>query len=135
MRVANHVLHKLGATDVRKVDSTPDPQTESDFLALDYSSPVPITWADYQAKYNEVLQARAMKDLRAERNRRIAKTDWIMTVDNAETLANKADWVAYRQALRDLPENPPAFVWDGPTLDFSKMNMPVEPPVIRIPPS
>ena len=132
MRIANLVLHKLGATDVYKVDTTADPTTEAEFMALEYRSPIPITWEAYQLKYNEVLQATALKQLRAERNRRIAKTDWIMTVDNVDTLANKNEWVAYRQSLRDLPEHPPAFVWNGPELDFSKMNMPVEPPVIRI---
>jgi hypothetical protein len=133
MRVGHRVLILLGANEV-PLDQE-DPQTEAEFQQLRYKSSVVISWADYQSKYNEVLQSTALKQLRAERNRRIAKTDWIMTVDSAETLANKNDWVAYRQALRDLPENPPAFVWDGTALSFSNMNMPVEPPVIRIPPS
>ena len=129
MNVAHIVLHKLGANEV-PMNQT-DPQTEEEFQSLQYTSPTPITWADYQAKYSVVLQTTALRQLRAERNRRIANTDWIMTVDNAETLANKNDWVVYRQTLRDLPENHPAFVWKGPQLDFSKMNMPVEPPIIR----
>lgn len=133
MRVGHLVLHKLGVLEV-PLDQE-DPQTEAEFNQLRYKSSVPISWADYQANYSEILQTTALKQLRTERNRRIAKSDWIMTVDNAESLANKNDWIAYRQALRDLPENPPVFVWNGPELDFSKMVMPVEPPVIRIPPS
>ena len=133
MKVAHKVLHKLGATEVPL--NQDDPTTEDEFLTLRYVSPVPILWPDYQAMYETILTDTALKQLRAERNRRIAKSDWIMTVDNVETLANKKDWIAYRQTLRDLPENPPAFVWKDDTLDFSKMNMPVEPPIIRIPPS
>jgi hypothetical protein len=130
MRIAYRVLHILGATEVPLNQA--DPQTEEEFQSFQYTSSNPITWGDYQAKYNEVMQTFALKQLRAERNRRIASTDWIMTVDNAETLANKSDWIVYRQLLRDLPENPPVFVWNDTELDFSRMNMPVEPPVIRI---
>lgn len=130
MPIAHLVLIALGANEAQCVDS--DPQTEAEFLALRYVSSTPISWDAYQAKYDEVLQATALKQLRAERNRRIARTDWIMTVDNAETLANKADWIAYRQALRDLPENPPPFVWNGHTLAFSEMTMPIEPPILRV---
>lgn len=129
--LAHRVLHSLGATEVVDINGSIEPSNEEEFLALQFKSPTPITWDMYSAAYPAVEATLGTKLLRAERNKRIAKTDWIMTVDNAETLANKNDWIAYRQTLRDLPENPPAFVWKGPELDFSKMNMPVEPPVIR----
>lgn len=130
MHVAHIVLHTLGANEVPMNQS--DPQTEEEFQLMQYTSPTPISWVDYQAKYTDVLQTTALRQLRAERNSRIAKSDWIMTIDNVETLANKQAWIAYRQALRDLPDHPPAFVWNGPTLHFSQMTLPVEPPVIRI---
>lgn len=131
MKVAHVVLLTLGATEVSM--NQEDPQTEEEFSALSYVSSIPISWSDYQSKYDEILQTTALKQLRVWRNRRIAKTDWLMTTDNVETLANKNEWVTYRQALRDLPANPPSFVWKGSLLDFSQMNMPVEPPIIRIP--
>ena len=133
--LAHRVLHYLGATEVININGSIDPSNEQEFLALEFKSPTLITWDMYSAAFPVVETTIGTKLLRAERNRRIAKTDWVMTVDNAESLANKADWIAYRQALRDLPENPPAFVWNGPELDFSNMTMPVEPPVIRTPPS
>ena len=43
------------------------------------------------------------EDLRRERNSFLAGTDWTQT--NDIRLENDEDWVAYRQALRDLPAN------------------------------
>lgn len=135
MNVAHRVLTALGAIEVRNVDTTVDPQTKEEFERLDYLSPTPITWEDYTLKYNEILHLFAIRQLRVERNIRLAKTDWIMTVDMAASLANKEEWIAYRQALRDLPANPPVFVWNGSNLNFSAMDMPVEPPILRVAPA
>jgi len=41
-------------------------------------------------------------ELRAERDRLLADTDWIMVSDYPGT--DQAAWAVYRQALRDLPE-------------------------------
>jgi hypothetical protein len=134
MWVAHKVLHKLGATQVRKIDGMEDPTCEEEFLLLDYDSPSPISWNDYLAKYDEVVKEAGKKLIRFERTIRLSKCDWIMTIDNIDILANKDEWIAYRQALRDLPDNMPPLVWKGPQeLDFSKMNMPVQPPIVRIP--
>ena len=43
-----------------------------------------------------------MEELRAERNRRLAETDWWALNDQADMPAPRA---FYRQALRDLPAN------------------------------
>ena len=51
-----------------------------------------IKRADYDA---------AAAEIRAERDKRIAATDWTVLGD-AKTA--KADWREYRQALRDVPE-------------------------------
>jgi hypothetical protein len=40
-------------------------------------------------------------ELRIERNQKLAETDWTQT--NDIRLENEEEWVAYRQALRDLP--------------------------------
>ena len=57
------------------------------------------TWADVKAKYDELVAAKPMADLRAERDRRLAETDWMAGSDVTMSSA----WTTYRQALRDVP--------------------------------
>jgi hypothetical protein len=45
---------------------------------------------------------RAMADLRSKRNRLLAATDYTVLQDNTFTDAQVAEWVIYRQALRDI---------------------------------
>lgn len=130
VKIAHLVLHSLGATQVFKVEEREDPKTEEEFNLLEYESPVPITWEQYQQKYPEVERSIGSGCLRGHRNRLLAKTDWVMTVDNFQTLENKNEWVVYRQALRDITLFPPPFVWKGNDLDLDKM-FPAEPKVIR----
>jgi hypothetical protein len=42
---------------------------------------------------------------KAWRNRELAASDWTQLGDSPVT--NKADWIAYRRALRDLPKQGP----------------------------
>lgn len=56
-------------------------------------------------------EARARR-LRAERDKRIDATDYLMTPDYPLADEQRAAWTAYRQALRDLPEQP-GFPWLG----------------------
>lgn len=60
-----------------------------------------VTWASVSAKRDELVAAQPMKELRAERNRRIAETDWWASSD----LTMTAEQTAYRQALRDITDN------------------------------
>ena len=57
-----------------------------------------VTWAEVSAKRDELIAAAPLKELRAERNRRIAETDWWASSD----LTMTAEQTAYRQALRDI---------------------------------
>ena len=53
--------------------------------------------------------AQAWASLRAERNRRLAETDWIMLPDAPVPVGTtREQWQAYRQALRDVPQQPGA---------------------------
>ena len=52
-------------------------------------------------KANEILNAEPLRELREERNRRIAQTDWRFRSD----LSPSQEWIDYSQALRDFPEN------------------------------
>ncbi|AOZ52878.1 hypothetical protein BKX93_13260 [Chromobacterium vaccinii] len=45
-----------------------------------------------------------MQTLRIERDERLRACDWTQVQDVALTADQKATWVKYRQALRDLPE-------------------------------
>ena len=71
--------------------------------AIESSNPADwgTTWAAVSAKRDELVAAEPMRLLRAERDRRIAETDWWASSD----LTMTAEQTAYRQALRDVPEN------------------------------
>ncbi|NLK39465.1 MAG: hypothetical protein GX303_04360, partial [Clostridiales bacterium] len=43
---------------------------------------------------------------RDKRNRLLAECDWTQTVDSPLSNEQKAAWATYRQALRDVPEQP-----------------------------
>ncbi|WLW36875.1 hypothetical protein [Synechococcus phage S-8S29] len=43
--------------------------------------------------------------LRTSRNAKLKKTDWTQMADAPLSAEKKAEWAAYRQALRDLPAN------------------------------
>jgi len=70
--------------------------------AIESANPVDwgVTWAQLSAKRDELIAAQPLKELRAERNRRIAETDWWASSD----LTMTAEQTAYRQALRDITD-------------------------------
>jgi|APGre2960657444_1045066.scaffolds.fasta_scaffold17929_2 hypothetical protein len=49
------------------------------------------------------LRARALPHVRETRNQLIAMSDWRVMPDSPLTPEKRAEWMAYRQALRDLP--------------------------------
>ena len=52
------------------------------------------------AKITELQNAEPMRLLRLERNKKLAKTDW-MSFSDSPTMST--EWQTYRQSLRDLP--------------------------------
>jgi hypothetical protein len=68
--------------------------------AIESSDPADfgVTWTQVKAKYDELVAAEPMRLLRAERNQRLANTDWWASSD----LTMTAEQTAYRQALRDI---------------------------------
>ena len=135
MNLAHRVLHSLGAKHVFDVNVIEDPKTEEEFNAIRYESETPITWEQYQERYPSIELKFGIKQLRYVRNILLSDTDWVMTADVFQSLTNKEEWIAYRQALRDLPENPPVFKWKEAKLDIDNMNMPIKPQVLRNTPS
>jgi len=103
-----------------------DPTTEAEFTtmfsrvtgsddngtAIESSDPADwgTTWAAVVAKRDELIAAQPLKELRAERDRLIAATDWWASSD----LTMTAEQTAYRQALRDITDtytSPDDVVW------------------------
>jgi len=70
--------------------------------AIESSDPADfgVTWAQVKAKYDELVAAEPMRLLRAERNQRLANTDWWASSDLTMTEAQ----TDYRQALRDVTD-------------------------------
>jgi|TARA_R100000482_G_C4996279_1_gene89555 hypothetical protein len=71
-----------------------------DNVVVEFEGGVPSaqTLAAWTAEYEA---AKPWADLREERNRRLAETDWWASSD----LTMSDEQTAYRQALRDLPAN------------------------------
>ena len=63
--------------------------------------PEGLDWDAVETKMNELTAAEPMKELRAERDRLIAATDWWASSDLTMTDAQ----TAYRQALRDITDD------------------------------
>lgn len=59
-----------------------------------------ITWEDVMAKYPEYAAKWAMKEMREQRNEKLKETDILVLPDRSPS----EELLAYRQALRDLPE-------------------------------
>jgi len=54
-------------------------------------------------------------EMRAQRNRRLAASDWTQTLDAPLTDEQRAAWATYRQQLRDAPATwEPGPTWDAP---------------------
>ena len=69
----------------------------------------------------EIINAKPLKKLRQERNKRLAETDWVFSTDYHIPSELRKKWTEYRQALRDLPSvttDPEHPVWpEKPTAD------------------
>lgn len=82
---------------------------EDKITLYDHADPQP-TSSEINAELARLKAQQPWNELRAERNRRLAETDYLALVD--ATLTN--DIKTYRQALRDLPANttdPANTVW------------------------
>ena len=72
-----------------------------------------LTWTDpklteptaeeIQKKYDELVAAEPLNELRMVRSMKLAETDWTQSRD--VTLSDDAKWKTYRQALRDITKD------------------------------
>ena len=76
--------------------------TDSEGTSIESSDPndFGVTWAEVSAKKTELENAEPLKLLRAERNAKLAETDWWASSD----LTMTAEQTVYRQALRDITD-------------------------------
>ena len=58
------------------------------------------TAAEQEAAYRTRIDAEVASSVRAERNKKLADTDWTQLADSS---ADATTWATYRTALRDLP--------------------------------
>ena len=74
----------------------------ADGTAIESSTPSDFgtTWSAVSAKMTELTNAAPMKELRRQRDAKLAECDWWGASDNTMTTAQ----TNYRQALRDLPD-------------------------------
>ena len=80
------------------------------------------TWEEVVAKRDELVNEEPMRLLRAERNQRLAETDWMGNSDVTMSTA----WKNYRKALRDLPASATPKLSNG-MLDQSSVTWPTKP--------
>ena len=82
-------------------------------------------WTTFKTKYDEIMSTFPMSELRIERNKRLAETDWSQSPDVPSTTKDK--WLTYRQALRDLPASANPKLDDNGYLDDSSITWPTKP--------
>ena len=60
---------------------------------------------EFEAKLQELIDAQPLKELRQERNKRLAECDWVVIRATSTDTPVPEEWKVYMQALRDLPAN------------------------------
>ena len=72
------------------------------------------TRVDFETKLQVLVEALTWKNLREERNTRLAEVDWVVIRAFSMNTPVTDEWKTYMQALRDLPsttEDPANPVW------------------------
>ena len=90
---------------------------DSEGTAIESSDPSDfgVTWSQVQTKYNELVAAEPLNQVREVRNAKLAETDWVVIKEREEggSVSNFADWKTYRQALRDITKTYKSIEDDG----------------------
>lgn len=78
------------------------------------TTPKKIPTIDFVNLVNIETTKQYLKQLREERNTRLAEVDWVFSTDYQIPDEQRGVWIAYRRALRELPsttEDPTNPVW------------------------
>jgi hypothetical protein len=81
-----------------------DPLTGAERLLWEDEGDAPVQ-ADLEAEKPVIKNILGFQQLRYERDKKLAETDWVVTKANETGIAESDEWKTYRQALRDLPSN------------------------------
>ena len=99
---------------------------DSDYTKLEWdasNSKTKPTLEDLQSKVTALDAAEPLKRLRAERDRLLAESDWVVTKAAETGVAETDAWKTYRQALRDLPSTQTPVMEDTPTSQLGIKNV------------
>ena len=80
--------------------STDDDYEHLTWLSTDIPKP---SKEELLQKVEQLKAERPLKDLRAERDRRLAAVDWVTSRATSTETPVPQEWKTYMQALRDLP--------------------------------
>jgi hypothetical protein len=108
IKLANQTMRSLVGDDFQHMIASTDYDT---FVVVGAEKPPKEA---FEAKLKELIDAQPLKNLRQERNRRLAEVDWVFSTDYQIEDTLYKEWLAYRRALRDLPsvtEDPANPVW------------------------
>lgn len=145
----NRFIHSKGISSLFYDDKTPDPSTEEEFNSLlaivnesnkfNPAFPLKATFEEFSSWLSQnppkPTPNAALTNLKQMRNMFLQQSDWLLTYDNSQTLANLNEWINYRQKLRDFFSNPnfSLILIQGTDIpDMAAMNFPPPmPPIIR----
>ena len=63
-----------------------------------------VTWTQVKTKYDELVAAEPLNEVRIERDLLLQQSDWVVIKEREEggSVTNFAAWKTYRQKLRDI---------------------------------
>ena len=96
----HEAIYALYSNVYRIVDSDTGP------IAYDRDGNV-VSWDDssVSTKESELIVSDNLEQLRAERNAKLAETDWLITMHKEKGTNIPTAWKTYRQELRDITDN------------------------------
>ena len=102
----------------------------NDYSGLDWHEdntvPKP-TEAEVNAKLAELMAAEPMRLLRIERDKLLAECDWVTIRSYNQGVPVPEEWVAYCQALRNLPETSTPVLDSSTRIGISGVTWPTKP--------
>ena len=77
-----------------------------DFSGLEWLDERTVpTESEVQTKYDELVAAEPLNQVREVRDAKLAQSDWTQGADSPLTDSKKTEWATYRQALRDITDS------------------------------
>ena len=97
-------------------------EVHSDLKWVDCDDSVKVNWtyngstfADYDTRTTAEKTAAEWNFVRTQRTKLLKASDWTQNADSPLTDSKKAEWVTYRQALRDISKQSDPFNITWPT--------------------